>query len=341
MSGGGTCGQRAGEDALPRHRCRVAIDWGQLKRLADGQQGLLTRAQCLSAGMSGDTLAWRVSSGRWVRVHEGVFQTRPGRVDWGTTGLAGLLYALSGSPVADAAWCGRTAAFAWGLVTRAPEEVQVLVPERRRVAEQPGVRIRRAFRFDRLVDERAYPWRTTRVATVLDVAAQGSPVDALSLVARGVQKNLVTAREILQELHDRGGHRHSKLLRHALAEVEQGAESGAEVLYIRDVERAHGLPGARRQWPIGGGRRCDNEYEEQAVVVEVDGRLGHEEWRDRVRDGRRDRQLLGRSRLATRVFFADVAVTPCDTAREIGAILASRGWQGRPRACRRSGCCLR
>ena len=125
-------------------------------------------------------------------------------------------------------------------------------------------------------------------------------------------------------------------------DVEDGAQSAAELLYIRDVERAHGLPVAVRQAPshVGRSRLHDNEYVEQRLIVEVDGRLGHERWADRVRDGRRDRQLLTTARLTTRVFFADVALDPCRTAAEVGAILTGRGWAGRPRRCRRAGCCI-
>ena len=121
--------------------------------------------------------------------------------------------------------------------------------------------------------------------------------------------------------------------------MESGAESGAELLYLCAVERGHGLPRSCLQAHLlGGGRRNDFAYEEYRVVVEVDGRLGHEQWSDRVRDGRRDRELLVGDRLTTRVFWADVSVTPCLTAVQVGAILRRRGWSGRVRPCRRPGC---
>lgn len=85
-------------------------------------------------------------------------------------------------------------------------------------------------------------------------------------------------------------------------------------------------------------RYHDFGYTECGLVVELDGRLGHEQRRDRVRDGQRDRQLLTRERLTTRVFWPDVALTPCDTAAELGSILRGRGWLGRPHQCRRPGC---
>ncbi len=138
------------------------------------------------------------------------------------------------------------------------------------------------MRWADLVDDREFPWRTTRAATVLDVAGDGSTTDALSVVARAVQKDLVAVAELRQELALRPGHRYGRVLRPALGDVEDGGESGAELLYIRDVERAHGLPTATRQSPSDRGRRRfhDHEYEEWGLIVEVDGRLGHEQWSD-------------------------------------------------------------
>ena len=318
----------------------MGIDWGRLAETAGRQLDLLTRRQCLDAGMSEHTLRWRVSSGRWLRPHPGVYLTIPGRDDFATTATAALLAAQSGAAAADAALCGASAGHLWGLVPKPPERIEVVVPQRRSVRlRHPGVRVRRSMRWDDLVHEMAYPWRTTVAATVLDLAGGGSPVDALSLVARAVQKELVTTRELATELGARGGHRHSALLRPALTEVESGLESGAELLYVRDVERAHGLPQARRQ-VVHGRSRHDNEYEPWGLVVEVDGRLGHERWDDRVRDGQRDRAVLGTARSVTRVFFSDIAVTPCRTAGDVAAILTVRGWPGRARRCRRPGCAV-
>ncbi|QGN57754.1 type IV toxin-antitoxin system AbiEi family antitoxin domain-containing protein [Nostocoides sp. HKS02] len=321
----------------------MAVDWTALRRLADHQSGMLTRAQCLEAGVPLAMLRWRVDSGRWVRVHEGVFLTVPGRDDWRTAATAALLRALSGSPAADAALCGDSAAYLWGLRPHPPRTIELVVPQRRSVARPSGATVRRSMRWDDLVHDRAFPWRTTAAATVLDVATRGSRLDALSLVARAVQRELTTVSELWAELVARGGHRHSALLRTALAEIDEGGESGAELLFVRDVERAHGLPRSLRQEASDLGRRRyhDFDYAEYGLLVEVDGRLGHEQWRDRVRDGQRDRQQLTRARVTTRVFWPDVAVTPCDTAGELGSILGSRGWPGRPRPCRRAGCSLR
>lgn len=318
----------------------MAPDWNRLRALADQQRDLLTRRQCLAAGLSGKAVDWRVARKRWIVLHEGVYLTRPGRTDWVTAAVAAVLRCSSGQCAADAALRGRTAAHLWGLVPASPDVMEIVVPQRRSVRTGPGLAVRRSMRWDDLVDDRAYPWRTTVAATVLDVATEGSAIDALSLVARAVQKELVSAGQLRHELRARGGHRYSRLLKPALAEVRDGAGSGAELLYRRDVERAHGLPRSVAQSPSDAGRRRwhDHEYAAYRLIVEVDGRLGHEQWSDRVRDGRRDRLLLGSDRVTTRVFWADVAVTPCQTARDIAAILTARGWRDRLRPCRRAGC---
>jgi hypothetical protein len=293
--------------------------------------------------MSEEALQWRVASRRWTRLHEGVYLTRPGRNDWLVTAMAALLRVSSGALAADAALCGSSAAYLWGLERRPPPVVELVVPERRKVAEPSGAQVRRSTRWDDLVHELAFPWRTTAAATVLELVGRSSATDALAVVARAVQQHVVTESELRQELARHRAHRHRDLLLPALEDAEEGGQSGAELLFIRDVERAHGLPVATRQAPSDAGRRRyhDSEYEPFGLIVEVDGRLGHELWADRVRDGRRDRQLLGLSRATTRVFWVDVAVRPCETAAEIGAILRLRGWTGRPRPCRRRGCALR
>jgi hypothetical protein len=320
----------------------MPVDWRMLRQHATRQSELLTRRQCLAAGMTDDALQWRVSSGRWVRLRDGVFLTKPGRDDWHVTATADLLRCLSGAPAADAAFCGRSALYIWGVERTPPAVTEVVVPYERAIASGPTLKVRRSVRWEDLVDETAYPWRTTLPATLLDVAAKGTAVDALATVARAVQKELVSVGQLRAELARRQGHRHSRVLGPALADVEDGAQSGAEVLYVRDVERAHRLPTASRQAPSDAGRRRfhDNEYEDYGLLVEVDGRLGHEQWQDRVKDGQRDRQLLSTARATTRVFWADVAVTPCDTAQDIGAVLRARGWLGRPRRCRRAGCTI-
>ncbi len=127
----------------------------------------------------------------------------------------------------------------------------------------------------------------------------------------------------------------------ALADAEEGAHFPLERRYARDVERAHGLPQAERQARrIIDGRTHykDNWYPEYRVCVELDGPTYHQN--ERVQqDKRRDNLNLALDAAQTYRFGpVDVTERACESAAMVAATLRRRGWQGRPRRCRRPGC---
>lgn len=334
----------------------VPRDAAALSEAADRQAGLVTRAQCLAAGFTDAYIAHRLAAQRWSRVSTGVYLTVPGLSGPELDAASALLAVADTSPVAigglrawegtpPAALWGPAAARAWGWKgLGAVGRIIVAVPVGRDVVPLTGVGIRRIRKWRGLVDPLVFPWRTTRAATVVDCASLGTADDALARLATAMQAGWVSGAMLLAELTRRQRVRHGVLMREALGDIVSGAHSAAEVRYVRDVERSHGLPPATRQAPsrANGGAIHDNTYEEFDIVIEVDGRLGHEAWSSRVSDGRRDRQLAGRAgRWTSRVFWSDVAVTPCATAREVGDLLLARGWRGNVSACRRPDCTVR
>jgi very-short-patch-repair endonuclease len=125
----------------------------------------------------------------------------------------------------------------------------------------------------------------------------------------------------------------------ALADVAAGAHSPLELRYLRDVERAHGLPSGSRQHAVvrSGGRYFDDvRYPEYGVTVELDGRVAHPDeacWRDM----RRDNSSVLAGRRVLRYGWADVAGRPCAVAAQVVAVLRAAGWRGAPHGCHR-GC---
>lgn len=121
----------------------------------------------------------------------------------------------------------------------------------------------------------------------------------------------------------------------ALADVAEGAQSNLEWRYVRNVERAHGLPAARRQAKIVTGNRtryADNLYEEAKLAVELDGQAAHppeQRWADSHRDN--EHACLGI--MTVRYNWSDVTNRPCAVAAAVGALLRMRGTAVRLRRC--------
>lgn len=113
--------------------------------------------------------------------------------------------------------------------------------------------------------------------------------------------------------------------------------------YLLRVERAHGLPRADRQRHERTGDGVvyrDIAYRAHDLLVELDGRLGHDLSRDRWDDMDRDLLAATGRMLTLRLGWRHVEETPCRTAARLATVLQHRGWAGRPRACG-PGCAVR
>ena len=119
--------------------------------------------------------------------------------------------------------------------------------------------------------------RTRVEDTVLDLVAAAATFErAYSWIARAVAKDLVTVAVLRATLADRSRMRWRSWVTDALEDSREGVASPLERRYIKDVERAHGLPKAERQArrTIGGRTHYkDNWYAEYLVAVEIDGPL--------------------------------------------------------------------
>jgi hypothetical protein len=75
-------------------------------------------------------------------------------------------------------------------------------------------------------------------------------------------------------------------------------------------------------------------YDGYTLLVELDGRLGHE-GAGRFRDLRRDNDFALRSLITLRYGWWDVVERPCEVAWQVATVLRSRGWEGVPTRCHR------
>lgn len=298
----------------------------QLRRLAALQAHLVTREQALSLGLSRAALNRLVDSGQWLRISPGLFSLVPVAPSWEALAWGGTLL---GGPHARLG--PEASGHLYGLVRRPPRPIDVLVP-----AASP-VRVQGPWRFIREQDgvrpgrSPGSPPRLTPECTVLDLAGQYLAGDVVGLVTTAVQKGL-TDPERLRRLLAR--QRHRRLLLGMLTEVEAGVESYLEMLFLTTVERPHGLPRGVRQEPWADlPYERDVGYDDYGLMVELDGRLGHE-GEGAFRDMNRDNRHALRDQVTLRFGYYAVSGAPCSAAYQIYLALVRRGYPEPFRRCR-------
>ena len=292
----------------------------------------MSRAQALAGGLSPTQIAHRVRTGRWQRLHPGVYATFSGTVGRRARTWAALLHAGEGSVVSH-----QSAALEQGLCEAEPAAIHVTVEARHRVSARPGIVLHRSRRLAAA----RHPARSlpqTRVEeTVLDLVDVSRGVDeVVGWLTGASQRRLTTPRLLRDAAAARTRLRHRRLVTEVLTDVDDGVASPLERRYARDVERRHGLPRGRRgvSVVIGGRRRYrDVEYTEFTTNVELEGLAYHPDDRA-AHDDRRDNEMVLRGAAVLRYGWSPVVGHPCATALEVATVLAGRGWRGRPRACR-------
>lgn len=296
----------------------------QLYALAQAQAGVVSRAQCLALGLNDEVLR-RLTSGTWVREARGVYRLHPPPDRWVGDAWVGVL--VGGHWAMLGGW---SAAHVLGLTTTRPQPIELWV----RRSERSTVRdVRWLFRQDAVGRMSRGSLPVTRVEQTLADCARDATTDQLAaLLGKAFSDRLTTpvrVRELVQAQDKLPGRR---TLLSLLPDVAAGAFSALEVRFLREVQRAHGLPSGSRQVVVAGF--LDVLLEEYGIVIELDGRLGHEgaaAFRDMARDNRH--AALGL--LTLRFGWFDVATRPCTVARQVAAALATQGWQGTLSPCRR------
>lgn len=312
---------------------RRAFDALSLDEFVFEHGGVISRSLWLESGGDVTTIRRRIRRRDWTRVFPGVYFTEHGQPPRLSREIAALLYAGPG-----AMWSHRTAAVHHGLL-RGEEDawVDITVPAGRRVATQPGIRIRRARDAEARLLAGVSPPRVQPAHAVVDMlSATREAEGALALVADCCQTERVLLSDVLRVL-DRRRVRWGGLVTKAAGTTLPGADSLLEVKYARDVDMRHRLPRSRRQRRVGSDV-SDFLYEDFGVTIELDGRL-HLLSNRRWRDLRKDNRSALRGELTLRYGWYDVHTQPCAVAAQVVAVLRRRGYAGNARACRR-GCQL-
>jgi hypothetical protein len=304
-----------------------------VRALLIAQDGVLTRAQALGAGMTDKAVVVRLRTGRWQRLQRGVYAAFSGEPP-----RSALMWAavLRGGP--DAVLSHQTAAELSGLLASPEGLVHLTVPSAAPVDRFPGVVLHYSGRLAQARHPVLEPARTRIEETVLDLGQAARALDpALGWIFLACGSRKTKAERIAAAMAMRPRMRWRADLELALDAARDGALSLLEFRYLNRVERPHGLPAGARQHQVrrGGLRQYqDVLYEACGVVVELDGRAAHPE-EFRLRDVRRDNANIAAGQVTLRYTWADVTQWPCAVAAEVSGALMRRGWSGAPRRCGR------
>ena len=297
-------------------------------RLATSQHGVISRGQALERGMTPKQVFHAVRCGRWRRVHRGAYLTNSGKPDWHARAWAALLCAGAGAALSHS-----SAAYVWGLESKAPSILRIAVPTGRTVVRPRGARIVRR-RWLEVVKRKGIPVTSVR-QTVLDLTAQpGFTLDETSaLLGRAAQRQLLKPDPLLEALETYWHHPMRDRLRRACTDAVEGVESSLESRILSTVIRAHGLSGFALQVPLDAtttSERNDLRHVLLGIRVECDGVEWH---RDSFHeDRRRDRKAAAAGDVTVRVTW-DAAERPCEVALDLALTMTHRGWTDAPSAC--------
>jgi hypothetical protein len=302
------------------------------RRLLRLQRGVIASWQAEPAGLSPYRIESLVRAGHWQRLHYGVYATFTGEpprdaVLWAAVLRTGRRSILS----------HETAAELDGLIDKPSKLLHVTIPAAQRLKPIEGFVIHNSVRIREARHPGLLPPRTMIEETVLDLTQDATRFDdVVSLLTKACQRRLTFPWMLCERVDMRAKFRWRAEILEALNDVEAGVHSPLEYRYLRDVERAHGLPVAERQaQAVQAGRTIhrDVRYKQYGVIVELDGRASHAD--RRLQDNRRDNSAAACGVITLRYSWADVTEWPCQTAAEVAQTLRAKGWSGSLRRCRR------
>jgi hypothetical protein len=303
-----------------------------LRELARFQGGVVTRKQALAAGLSTGAIVSKLRYARWRQIYRGVYATFTGPVSREARLWAAVLCAGKGAELSH-----ETAAELHGLTDRPAHLIHVTVPVGRRVRPVPGLVIHLSARASNAWFPRGVLPHTFVEDTVLDlVDAADDFDDVCGWVTRAFGRRLTGEGPLLAAMSQRKKLRWRAELEGLMRAAAGGAHSVLEFRYDRDVERAHGLPPAKRQVPFTkpDGQRGfrDRYYEKYGLAIELDGREWHPE-ENRWIDTGRDNLVSTTGGSTLRYEWDDVTRRACEAATQVAESLRARGWRGRLSRC--------
>jgi hypothetical protein len=301
---------------------------GWLELLSD-QDGVFTRAQAAAFGITDSMIRSQLKARRWNRIHPRTYVAFAGaasRLGFRTRAWAAVLFAGRGAAASH-----RTAGYLLGLIDQPPGMIDVSAPASRHPGGLRGVAVHRRRNDARVLGSPPRAVEDT-VLDLIDLATR--PDDVVAVITAACQRRLTTAARLRAVAQQRARLAWRGQVNDVLADADS-AHSAIEWRYLRDVERAHGLPASMGQASARRGRSKlwrDAVYKAYRLVVELDGAAAHPD-ETRHRDMARDNAVVVEGGSCLRYGWHDVAGHACEAAVQVAIVLRAAGWDGEPIPC--------
>lgn len=242
--------------------------------VASSQRFLISRGEVIELGGGDGLINERLRSGRWLRIHDGVYQVDRRPLTWKSTLVAAVLACGPGTLVSN-----RAALVLWGLdgISRAPVEVTMPFGN---LGFPDGVVVHRTRRPQVPADVGGIPV-TTVERTLLSCSARFGRLIVGKALDSAIRKGLTTVDNCYDVLVEQGGRgvKGTKTFRWVIAERihDTATDSGAEFELLYHMQMAF-LPRPELHYVIvvdGQRRILDLYWPDRAKAVEVDGVDAH------------------------------------------------------------------
>jgi very-short-patch-repair endonuclease len=287
-------------------------------RLAARQKGVVSRVQLLEAGVGSAAVKRLLRDGWLHRVHRGVYAVGHLALPQFAKEQAALLACGEGAVIS-----GASALYLWGILDRAPAEVDVTVS--RHCRKRNGIRLHRPGEIEPRELRRRHGLDVAFPAgALIAYAAEATPTELGDAVAEARMRNLIREGELEATARAAGRRRGGAQMRAFLRDEEEPAitRSRAERRF-RDLLRAARLPQPRVNVRVAGVE-VDFLWETERVVLEVDGWKFHGHRRAFERDRKKGMILSDAGCHVTRITVRQFTREPLALIAHIARVLDRR-----------------
>ena len=286
-----------------------------IARIATSQNGAVTHAQLLQAGLQHSGIGRRSDRGLLHRIHRGIYVPGHEALAERARETAAILAAGENAVISHS-----SAANLWGLAVVEEAGIHVTVIGRRR-RSRPGLIVHYASSLEPCDIRRLHGLPTTAPArTLYDLAATGYR-DLERAFGDAHAQRLVTAREIEQLLQRTGSRRGSRPLRDLLSDNTSGFTRSEAERLLRALLRCAKLPMPRFNARVAG-YEVDAVWPDRRLIVEVDGYAYHGHRAQFERDRRKDLALAAAGYRVIRVSWRQLVNEPMALVAVISAALS-------------------